>query len=62
MSLCVCVCISGHSARTADSIGDGGGTDRRAETPGSRKVVAIDTKFGTEMEFNERNSIAYVIS
>ena len=29
---------------------------------GSRKVVAIDTKFGTEMEFNERNSIAYVIS
>ena len=23
MSLCVCVCISGHSARTADSIGTG---------------------------------------
>ena len=28
----------------------------------SRKVVAINTKFGTRMEFNERNSIAYVIS
>ena len=34
----------------------------REGSSGSRKVVAIDTKFGTQMEFNERNSIAYVIS
>ena len=34
----------------------------REVSSGSRKFLAIDTKFGTLMEFNERNSMVCVIS
>ena len=34
----------------------------REGSSGSRKFLAIDTKFGTLMEFNERNSMVCVIS
>ena len=34
----------------------------REGSSGSRKFLAVDTKFGTLMEFNERNSMVCVIS